>query len=79
MPAALARLGFDAATIVKLGQDQRAETVMARLMAEQFDGQVFALVVLNSRDREARAQDMNALRQFTRQTLQAGSGETSRR
>lgn len=31
---ALARLGFDAATLVKLGQDQRAETIMARLMAE---------------------------------------------
>ena len=31
---ALARLGFDASTIVKLGQDQRAETVLARLMAE---------------------------------------------
>ena len=38
-------------------------------MAEQFGGQVFALVVLNSRDREARAQDMNALRRFTRQSL----------
>lgn len=31
---ALARLGFDSATIIKLGQDQRAETVLARLMAE---------------------------------------------
>jgi ribokinase len=31
---ALARLGFDAATLVKLGQDQRAETILARLMAE---------------------------------------------
>jgi ribokinase len=31
---ALARLGFDASTIVKLGQDQRAETVLQRLMAE---------------------------------------------
>ena len=41
-------------------------------MAEQFDDQVFALVVLNARDREARAQDMNALRQFTRQQLAAG-------
>ena len=38
-------------------------------MAEEFEGQVFALVVLNSRDREARAQDMNALRRFTRQSL----------
>jgi len=41
-------------------------------MAEQFDDQVFALVVLNARDREARAQDMNALRQFTRHQLAAG-------
>ncbi len=48
-------------------------------MAEEFDGQVFALVVLNARDREARAQDMNALRRFTQQTLQAGSGAASRR
>jgi ribokinase len=31
---ALARLGFDSATIVKLGQDQRAETILARLMSE---------------------------------------------
>ncbi|MDX2158150.1 MAG: carbohydrate kinase family protein [Hyphomicrobiaceae bacterium] len=31
---ALARLGFDAAAIVKLGQDQRAETILARLMDE---------------------------------------------
>jgi ribokinase len=31
---ALARLGFDSTTIVKLGQDQRAETILARLMAE---------------------------------------------
>jgi len=30
----LARLGFDSATMVKLGQDQRAEIVLARLMAE---------------------------------------------
>ena len=48
-------------------------------MAEEFDGQVFALVVLNARDREARAQDMNALRRFTQKTLQAGSGAASRR
>ncbi len=41
-------------------------------MAEEFNGQVFALVVLNSRDRETRAQDMNALRQFTRQSLVSG-------
>ena len=40
-------------------------------MAEQFDDRVFALVVLNARDREARAQDMNALRRFTRQQLAA--------
>jgi len=44
-------------------------------MAEEFAGQVFALVVLNARNREARAQDMNALRQFTRQSLAAGPGE----
>jgi D-alanyl-D-alanine carboxypeptidase len=44
-------------------------------MAEEFGGQVFALVVLNARDREARAHDMNALRQFTRQSLAAGPGE----
>jgi D-alanyl-D-alanine endopeptidase (penicillin-binding protein 7) len=44
-------------------------------MAEEFAGQVFALVVLNARDREERAQDMNALRQFTRQSLAAGPGE----
>lgn len=31
----LARLGFDSATLVKLGQDQRAETVLARLMTEK--------------------------------------------
>ncbi len=43
-------------------------------MAEEFGGQVFALVVLNARDREARAQDMNALRQFTRQSLAATRG-----
>jgi D-alanyl-D-alanine carboxypeptidase len=41
-------------------------------MAEQFDGKVFALVVLNARDREARAQDMNELRRFTRQQLGRG-------
>ena len=40
-------------------------------MAEQFDDRVFALVVLNARDREARAQDMNALRRYTRQQLAA--------
>jgi ribokinase len=31
----LARLGFDSAALVKLGQDQRAEAVLARLMAEK--------------------------------------------
>jgi ribokinase len=31
---ALARLGFDVATIVKLGKDSRAETILARLAAE---------------------------------------------
>jgi serine-type D-Ala-D-Ala endopeptidase (penicillin-binding protein 7) len=45
-------------------------------MAEQFDDQVYALVVLNARDREARAQDMNALRRFTRQTL-VGHSDTA--
>lgn len=38
-------------------------------IAEEFDGRIFALVVLNARDREARAQDMNALRRYTRQQL----------
>lgn len=42
-------------------------------MAEQFDGKVYALVVLNARDREARAQDMNELRRFTRQQLAGGA------
>jgi D-alanyl-D-alanine carboxypeptidase len=40
-------------------------------LAEQFDDRVFALVVLNARDREARARDMNALRRYTRQQLAA--------
>lgn len=31
---AMARLGFDVATLVKLGQDDRAETLLAHLMAE---------------------------------------------
>lgn len=31
---ALARLGFDSSTLVKLGQDARAETIMAGLMSE---------------------------------------------
>lgn len=31
---ALARLGFDSSSLVKLGQDARAETILARLMAE---------------------------------------------
>lgn len=38
-------------------------------MAEDFNGQVFAMVVLNARDREARARDMSSLRHFTRQQL----------
>lgn len=38
-------------------------------MAEQFDGRTYAMVVLNARDREARARDMNELRRFTRQRL----------
>lgn len=38
-------------------------------MAERFNDQVYALVVLNARDREARARDMNALRRYTRQRL----------
>lgn len=40
-------------------------------MAEDFGGQVFAMVVLNAPDREARARDMNELRRFTRQQLAA--------
>ena len=31
---AMARLGLDVAALVKLGQDSRAETIMARLLAE---------------------------------------------
>lgn len=59
---ALARLGFDAATIIKLGQDQRAETVLARLMAEGVsprfaarDGRAptGASVLISSHDRNA--------------------------
>ena len=59
---ALARLGFDAATIVKLGQDQRAETVLAKLMAEGVspryavrDGRAptGASVLISSHDRNA--------------------------
>jgi ribokinase len=59
---ALARLGFDAATLVKLGQDQRAETVLARLMAEGVsprwavrDGRAptGASVLVSSHDRNA--------------------------
>lgn len=37
--------------------------------AEQFGSQIYALVVLNSANREARAQDMNALRRFVRSEL----------
>nr|MBL8412206.1 serine hydrolase [Dechloromonas sp.] len=40
-------------------------------MAEDFGGQIFAMVVLNAPDREARARDMNELRRFTRQQLAA--------
>lgn len=37
--------------------------------AEQFDGRVVAMVVLNASDREARARDMNRLRSFARENL----------
>jgi D-alanyl-D-alanine endopeptidase (penicillin-binding protein 7) len=40
-------------------------------MAERIGGQVVALVVLNSRDKEARAADMNALRRYAQQALKA--------
>jgi D-alanyl-D-alanine carboxypeptidase len=40
-------------------------------MAEQFGGRAYALVVLNARDREARAADMNALRRYAQQALKA--------
>lgn len=58
----LARLGFDSATLIKLGQDQRAETVLARLMAEKVsprwavrDGRAptGASVLVSSHDRNA--------------------------
>ncbi|MGE3917057.1 MAG: carbohydrate kinase family protein [Hyphomicrobiaceae bacterium] len=58
----LARLGFDAATLVKLGQDQRAETILQRLMAEGVsprwairDGRAptGAAVLVSSHDRNA--------------------------
>ncbi|MGD9805105.1 MAG: carbohydrate kinase family protein [Hyphomicrobiaceae bacterium] len=58
----LARLGFDSAAIVKLGQDQRAETVLARLMDERVsprwairDGRAptGASVLVSSHDRNA--------------------------
>lgn len=42
-------------------------------MAEEFDGRIFALVVLNAPDREARARDMNELRRFARQAARAGA------
>ena len=38
-------------------------------LAEQFGDRVYALVVLKSNGREARAQDMHRLRQFARQSL----------
>lgn len=41
-------------------------------MAENFAGQTFAMVLLNARDRESRARDMNELRRFTRQRLAEG-------
>ncbi len=59
---AMARLGLDVSTLVKLGQDQRAETVMARLMAERIstrwvlrDGRAptGASVLVASHDRNA--------------------------
>jgi D-alanyl-D-alanine carboxypeptidase len=40
--------------------------------AEQFGDQVFAMVVLKAADREARAQDMNKLRRFTREWTSQG-------
>jgi ribokinase len=59
---ALARLGLDVATLVKLGKDARAETVLARLMEEAVstrwamrDGRAptGASVVVSSHDRNA--------------------------
>lgn len=59
---ALARLGFDVAALVKLGRDERAETVLGRLMAEKVstrwavrDGRVptGAAVHVASHDRDA--------------------------
>lgn len=41
--------------------------------AEAFGDQVFALVVLHARDRQARARDMDALRRYTRLTLGLGN------
>lgn len=40
-------------------------------MAEEFDGVIFAMVVLDAPDRESRARDMNTLRRFTRQQAAA--------
>jgi D-alanyl-D-alanine carboxypeptidase len=40
-------------------------------MAERIGGQPVALVDLNSRDKEARAADMNALRRYAQQVLKA--------
>jgi D-alanyl-D-alanine carboxypeptidase len=40
-------------------------------MAERLGDRVVALVVLNSRDKEARAADMNALRRYAQQALKA--------
>lgn len=44
--------------------------------AEQFGNQTIALVVLQARDKNARARDMNILRTFTRQKLQRQHTET---
>lgn len=38
--------------------------------AEQFDSKVYAMVVLHSANREARAQDMNSIRRFVRTRLE---------
>lgn len=59
---AMARLGLDVSTLVKLGKDQRAETVLARLMGEGIstrwvvrDGRAptGASVLISSHDRNA--------------------------
>ena len=59
---AMSRLGFDVATLVKLGRDQRAETILAQLMREGIstrwvrrDGRAptGASVLVSSHDRNA--------------------------